>query len=228
MTKIPYFYGKEAEGETPSRRTLPDDGFSGGPLFVAAGNAFTPEMRDYLARMPMEDILADVCAPSERTRLRHMAQYFPGLYRLLAEYASEYPRVTVKEPSVRFSGRTVSIVSHCLFFTVGTALRATDAALVDCTLTAEEGDDAITLSLSVARSAATEGEVASAFHLSEREIAVMRTLSDAAGFSIEFRAGETAAIALLIPLKATDHWSMAALTDRLLRRAFFLPRLYFS
>ncbi len=228
MTKVPYFYSQEAESKRTHGRALPGGDFTGSPRFVAAGNAFTPEMRDYLATLPIEDILTDVCPPAERIRLRRTAQYFPGLYRLLCEYAREYPRVTVLEPSLPFSGRTIAIVAHALFFSVGAVLRAADAVLVDCTLSAEEGDDEISLCIRSSRPAVTCEEVKDAFHLSAREILVMQALSDTAGFSIVFRAGDNAEIAFRIPLRVADLGSMAAHTDRLLYRAFFLPRLYFS
>ncbi len=228
MTKVPYFYSQEAEGERTQGRALPGDDFGDGELFVAAGNIFTSEMRDYLAQPPIEDILADVCPPAERKRLRRTAQYFPGLYSLLSEYASEYPRTKVLRPSLPFSGRTVSLVAHGLFFSVGAVLRAADAFLTDCTLSAEEGDDEIALRIRSAHPAATEDEVAEAFHLSGRELQVMRALADTSGFSIDLRAGEDAEIVFRIPLTVTDLGSMAARTDALLRRAFFLPRIYFS
>ena len=181
MTKVPYFYSREAEEEKAHGRALPGGDFFEGSLLVAADSTFSPEMRDYLAMLPIEDILTDVCPPAERMRLRHTAQYFPGLYRLLSKYAREYPRTTVLEPSLPFGGRTVSLVAHCLFFAVGTGLRAADAALLACTLSAEEGDEEIVLRISTARPSTSDDEAAMAFHLSEREIRVLRAVTDAAG-----------------------------------------------
>ncbi len=227
MTKVPYFYSREAAQEPTPRRALPGDSLAKGPLFVAAGNVFTPEMRDYLSALPIEEILDDVCAPAERTRLRHTAQYFPSLYELLSDYAAEYPRVTVREHAIPRNGGTVAITAHCLFFCVGAVLRAADAALVPCTLSAEGDLEEISLCVTAPSAATSPEEVAAVFHLSERETEIMHALAAAAGFSIALRPGDEAAIDFTIPTRIPDRGSMAAPSDPSLYRAFFLPRMYF-
>ena len=227
MTKASFFYSREAEKNRAPGRRLPDIDASRGSLRVAAGEGFTSEVRDYLSHLPTEDILSDVCSPAERARLRQTAQYFPSLYLLLSEYAREYPRVTVEEAELPTNRSTVSIAAHCLFFAVGTVLRAADAALTDCAISATVEGDEIVLRITAPRAALSEEEAIAAFRLSERELEVMRAMADAAGFSLSAIPGDNATIALSIPTSVHNLGSMAAASDPGLYRAFFLPRMYF-
>ncbi|MBQ2718710.1 MAG: hypothetical protein IJF73_01440 [Clostridia bacterium] len=222
MTQASYSFLSGAPLAGDKGRTLPTEDTTWDAR-VAADATFPLTAEEQEADALAALILDDLASASEREREKHVTAHFPSLYRMMREYAAEYPALTFREATLPAELETVAVSAYALLFCFGAVAHAADSAAHPVTVSYRAEDESVCLSLTVGRSETT----GVAFALSPHRVDVLKKIAALSGFSMELTKDGGATVAFLLPCRRPEVITTAATSSPWLRRAFFLPRYYF-